>query len=129
MSNANGGGRGEDEKPERSPSDDDAALKRRLRDLQGKLQQRHVEADSASAQRPGSGVGGMGQALKLGSEFVAGVLVGFGIGWLVDQGLGTSPWGLIVFVLLGFGAGTMNVMRSAGVLRTPTLPPDDGPSR
>jgi ATP synthase protein I len=125
MSDASGG-RGEDEKPERSPSDDDAALRQRLRDLQGKLQQRHVESE-ASGPRPGGGVGGMGQALKLGSEFVAAVLVGFGIGWLIDQGLGTSPWGLIIFVLLGFGAGVLNVMRSAGVISTPTLPPDSGP--
>ncbi|TIS88531.1 MAG: ATP F0F1 synthase subunit I, partial [Mesorhizobium sp.] len=29
---------------------------------------------------------------------------------------GTSPWGLIVFLLLGFGAGVLNVMRSAGVV-------------
>jgi ATP synthase protein I len=29
--------------------------------------------------------------------------------------LSTSPWGLIVFVLVGFTAGVVNVVRSAGV--------------
>jgi ATP synthase protein I len=40
--------------------------------------------------------------------------VGAGIGWVADQWLGTSPFGLIVFLLLGFAAGVLNVMRSAG---------------
>ena len=33
-----------------------------------------------------------------------------------DRLLSTSPWGLIVFLLLGFTAGVVNVMRSAGVM-------------
>ncbi|RUV49194.1 ATP F0F1 synthase subunit I, partial [Mesorhizobium sp. M7A.F.Ca.MR.228.00.0.0] len=61
-------------------------------------------------------VAGYGQALKLSSEFIAGVVVGAGIGWIIDRLAGTSPWGLIVFLLLGFGAGVLNVMRSAGVV-------------
>ena len=59
---------------------------------------------------------GFAQALKLGSEFVAGVIVGFVIGYGIDHFLGTTPWGMIVFLLLGFAAGTLNVMRSAGVV-------------
>ena len=55
-------------------------------------------------------------ALRLSSEFVAGVLLGGLIGWLVDHFAGTSPWGLIVFLLLGFGAGTLNTMRAAGLV-------------
>jgi ATP synthase protein I len=30
--------------------------------------------------------------------------------------LPTKPWGLIVFVLIGFVAGVINVMRAAGVI-------------
>ncbi|WP_349359677.1 AtpZ/AtpI family protein [Stappia sp.] len=67
-----------------------------------------------------SGAGhGFAQAMKLSTEFVAGVVVGAGIGWLIDRGLGTSPWGLIVFLLLGFCAGVLNVLRSAGVVAEP----------
>jgi ATP synthase protein I len=48
------------------------------------------------------------------TEFMAGVIAGAGLGWLLDRWLGTSPWGLIVFFLLGFGAGIYNVMRVSG---------------
>jgi ATP synthase protein I len=43
------------------------------------------------------------------------VVVGAGLGWLIDRWLGSTPWGLMVFLLLGFAAGVLNVMRSAGV--------------
>jgi ATP synthase protein I len=46
---------------------------------------------------------------------VAGVVVGAVIGWGFDRLLSTSPWGLIVFFLLGFAAGVVNLMRAAGV--------------
>lgn len=59
---------------------------------------------------------GFGQALKLSSEFIAGIAVGVGLGWLIDRIAGTSPWGLIIFLLLGFAAGVLNVLRSVGVV-------------
>jgi ATP synthase protein I len=43
-------------------------------------------------------------------------VVGAGLGWIIDRVAGTSPWGLIVFLLLGFGAGVLNVLRSAGLM-------------
>ena len=58
----------------------------------------------------------MAMGLRLSSELVAGVLVGAGLGWGFDRLLSTSPWGLIVFLLLGFIAGVLNVMRTAGVM-------------
>ena len=54
----------------------------------------------------------MARALRLSSELVAGVLVGAVIGWGIDRLLSTSPFGLIVFLLLGFTAGVVNVVRS-----------------
>jgi len=76
------------------------------------------------ARRPSDGPGadrattasGYARGFRLSSELVAGVVVGAGIGWLLDRWLGISPWGLIVFVLLGFAAGVLNVMRSAGLV-------------
>ena len=58
----------------------------------------------------------MAMGLRLSSELVAGVLVGAGLGWGFDRLLSTSPWGLIVFLLLGFTAGVITVMRTAGVM-------------
>ena len=47
--------------------------------------------------------------------------VGALLGWMLDRWLGISPWGLIVFLMLGFAAGVLNVMRAAGVVRNRTL--------
>ena len=58
----------------------------------------------------------MAIGLRLSSELVAGVLFGAGLGWGFDRLLSTSPWGLIVFLLLGFTAGVINVMRAAGAM-------------
>ena len=69
------------------------------------------EQDTAQARASAMAVG-----LRLSSELVAGVLVGAGLGWGFDRLLSTSPWGLIVFLLLGFVAGVLNVMRTAGVM-------------
>lgn len=57
--------------------------------------------------------GAFARAARLSSEFVGGVLVGGGLGWLIDHFLGTSPLGMIVFLLLGFAAGVVNVIRAA----------------
>lgn len=56
----------------------------------------------------------MAQGFKIASEFVAGVLVGAAIGYGVDRLFGTLPFGLIFFLLIGFAAGVLNVVRSAG---------------
>lgn len=77
------------------------------------------------------GMAGVGQAMKLSSEFIAGVAVGAGIGWLIDRMAGTSPWGLIIFLMLGFAAGVLNVLRSVGMVAEPegrtTRQPPRGP--
>ena len=75
--------------------------------------------ESESEQRGKGSASGYAMALRLSSEFIAGILVGTGIGWLFDRFLGTSPWGLIVFLLLGFAAGVLNVLRSAGMIAEP----------
>ncbi|MDE1569197.1 AtpZ/AtpI family protein [Aquabacter sp. P-9] len=56
----------------------------------------------------------MALAFRLGSEFVAGTLVGAMIGWGIDAVFSVSPWGIILFTLIGFAAGVLNMMRAAG---------------
>ena len=57
--------------------------------------------------------GAFGVATRLVAELVAGLVVGGGIGWLLDHLLGTKPWMLVVFFILGSIAGIMNVFRAA----------------
>jgi ATP synthase protein I len=57
----------------------------------------------------------MALGFRLSSELIAGVVVGAALGWGVDRLLSTSPFGFIVLTLLGFVAGVVNVVRSAGV--------------
>ncbi|BCH03392.1 ATP F0F1 synthase subunit I [Mesorhizobium sp. SEMIA 3007] len=94
--------------------DDD--LERRRRELEASLATRRPNRLEGKDDAKAGSAAGYGQAVKLSSEFIAGVVVGAGIGWIIDRMAGTSPWGLIVFLLLGFGAGVLNVMRSAGVV-------------
>ncbi|MFP5075978.1 AtpZ/AtpI family protein [Rhizobium sp. YIM 134829] len=58
-------------------------------------------------------------AIKLSSEFVAAIIVGALLGYLLDHFAGTAPWGMIVLLLLGFCAGVLNVLRSAGMVAAP----------
>jgi ATP synthase protein I len=97
----------------------EAALSARLQRLNEGLGQIRNQAgrpsDSPGADREAT-ASGYARGFRLSSELVAGVLVGAGIGWLIDRWLGISPWGLMIFLLLGFAAGVLNVMRSAGVV-------------
>jgi ATP synthase protein I len=42
---------------------------------------------------------------------VAALIVGTGIGLLLDRWLGTAPWLMVVFFILGSAAGFLNVLR------------------
>jgi ATP synthase protein I len=98
------------------PSAEDAALSARLQRLDERLREQGasrpvVEAGSGPRTDPSA----LARGFRLSTELVAGVLVGAFIGWALDRWLGISPWGMIVFLLLGFAAGVMNVMRVAGI--------------
>ena len=91
----------------------------RSRELEAALAARRPTRSGEEGRPATGGMAGFGQALKLSSEFIAGVAVGAGLGWLIDRVAGTSPWGLIIFLLLGFVAGVLNVLRSAGLVAEP----------
>lgn len=95
-------------------------LSERMDQLARSLEAKRQAEEKPLRQRHESDAKGIAQAMRLSTEFVAGVLVGGAMGWLIDSGLGTSPWGLIVFLLLGFVAGVVNVLRSAGKMADPT---------
>ena|SRR5690349_3684443 len=102
-------------------SPDEAALSARLGSLDQRLSEfrdsRKTETDQTGT---GNGDGAarasaMARGFQLSSELIAGVVVGALLGWGFDKLLSTSPFGLIVFFLLGFVAGVVNVVRSSRV--------------
>jgi ATP synthase protein I len=97
-------------------------------DLASRIAAARRERDEDAA-RPGTGanaardMSGLSRGLRLGSEFTAAILVGAGIGYLLDLWLGTQPWLLLVMFLLGFAAGVMNVTRSVAQMNRAAPPP------
>lgn len=53
----------------------------------------------------------LAHGMRIGIEFASGPLVGAGIGYGLDYVCGTLPLFLIIFLLLGFGAGMLNIYR------------------
>ena len=95
----------------------DRQRKERLASLEAKLATSR-QADVKN-NAPASGKPGYGNALKMSSEFISAILVGAGIGYLIDTLAGTRPWAMIVMLLLGFVAGVINVLRSSGEMADP----------
>lgn len=107
----------------------DDSLEQRRRRLSADLAERHAD-DAAEAKRDAQteeSRKGMALGLKISSEFIAAIAVGAMLGYLLDRFAGTGPWGLIIFLLLGFGAGVLNVLRAVGMVAPrPVLPGRDG---
>jgi ATP synthase protein I len=120
MADGTHGEHGDDGSSERPPVNE-AALSARLTHLDERLSALRRDRDNQSAQHgkeeqtASAKASAMARGFRLSSELVAGVVVGAVIGWGFDRLLSTSPWGLIVFFLLGFAAGVLNLMRAAGV--------------
>jgi ATP synthase protein I len=53
------------------------------------------------------------RAFRFVGELLVGVGVGGFVGWLLDRQFGTRPWLLVLFVIMGFVAGLMNIVRAA----------------
>jgi ATP synthase protein I len=101
--------------------DDRASGDRKLDELGRRLEafERRAEATGTLPKKikgpaPSSA---LGAAMKLSTEFVAAAVVGGAMGWLIDWGLGTRPWFFIAMMLLGIGAGFLNVFRAARVMQ------------
>ncbi len=87
---------------------DDQALKRLSTRLDA------LAASSQRTPRRFDVEGGAGAGYRLIAELIGGVLVGLGLGWVLDRFAGTSPFGLIGGVLIGSGLSIFVVVRSAG---------------
>jgi len=100
-------------------SSEEAALSERLGNLDQRLSEfrdRRIKTEqpAGDGEDRAARASAMALGFRLSSELIAGVVVGAGIGWGFDRLLSTSPFGFIVFLLLGFVAGVVNVVRTAG---------------
>lgn len=110
-----GPGRGELTPEERE------ALRQRASEIGRKLDQvkaRKAPVTQADRRRGAA----LGEAFKIVAELVVGVAVGGGIGWVLDRQLGTAPWLLALFLVLGFAAGMSNVIRTARKMQAEAEP-------
>ncbi len=90
-----------------------------LEELDARLRRARAERQPPAG-APATGVGspgkGLGIAMRIGTEMVAAIVVGVGIGLLLDHWLGTAPWFLVVFVFVGGAAGMLNVYRTVNAM-------------
>lgn len=99
------------------PSDtDDEARRRhdaaRLAALEGKLAKARP-ADRPAAGQMGAKFDQANLAWRMVIELVAGLLIGFGIGYGLDWLFGTRPILLVLFIFAGLAAGVNTMLRTA----------------
>jgi len=94
------------DEPDRSNPDD------HLADFEQRLSVK-LDAKQAEDRKYDRPKQGWATGMRYGTEFMVGVLVGAAFGYLIDRIFDTLPFGLLIGTLLGFGAGTVNVVRAA----------------
>ena len=106
-----------------------------LEDLDARLRaarERQEAKEGSGKNKQSEAQGGLGFALRIGTDLVAALIVGVGIGVLLDYWLGTKPWMLVLFFVLGAAAGFLNIFRlvrgydmAAGTRRRETAAKDE----
>jgi ATP synthase protein I len=101
--------------PEDKTDHEDAELHKRLGALKSAIAKETAEVKTTNAK---ADVGlapetarGLATGMRIVSELVAGVLVGSLLGYLADRWLQTTPWLLLLGLLLGAAGGFNNVYK------------------
>lgn len=86
---------------------------KRLEDVAARLKaMQSAAARSKASEREQEGSAqGVGVGFRIGIELVAGVLVGAGLGWFIDDKLGTKPTFMLALIAVGFAASVLSVIR------------------
>jgi ATP synthase protein I len=94
--------------------EDIAEFKRRASQLGTRIDsvQSEKQAEIEEQQDRANRSRGMAYGLRMSSELVAAILVGGFMGYILDSWLGTRPWLFLVFMMLGFSAGILNILRA-----------------
>lgn len=66
---------------------------------------------SSPRKRPTAVVNQLAMAMELPFILIGGVLIGGGLGWLLDRWLHTSPAFTLILGILGFGAGIWDILK------------------
>ena len=84
-----------------------------LEELNARLREVRKEADAVTerSRRSAGTQSGLALAMRIGVELVATLIVGGGIGLLLDRWLETTPWLMLLFFVLGAAAGLINIYR------------------
>ena len=93
--------------PDPDPPPDTAGLDARLKQARARL----VEKSGPTG--TGARADGLAIGMRIAIELAAAIVVGTGMGILLDRWLGTLPLMLLIFFLLGTAAGFLNVVRAA----------------
>jgi ATP synthase protein I len=90
------------------PDDESQEALQRLQDRLDTFEgQRSPKAQAESAERS------MGEGYRILGELIGGVFGGLGLGWVVDYFAHTTPFGMVIGLLLGTGASTYAVVKTA----------------
>ena len=89
------------------PGDPNAEAPRRFDERLAAAEAAQARAQGGDAQRA------MAQGYRFLGEVVGGVLMGAGLGWLLDHFAGTRPFGLVGGLLIGTGFSIFVAVRSA----------------
>lgn len=85
-----------------------------VRDRQAETGRQQIEADPRQTRS-------LGKAWSLAIEMVAAVCVSLFIGWWLDRWLGTAPWGLLGFILLGVATAMWSAIRTGMTMQREQL--------
>ena len=88
-----------------------------LKEISARLKIAKSKVNNANTKNSKMNSSNLGNAFKISTEFVAAVVVGSTIGFILDNLFGTKPWLIIIFFIIGVIAGMLNVVRSAKVMQ------------
>lgn len=98
----------------------------RLQELDKRI--KAIKAAQEPSPRKPNAHSAAGLAWRMVLELVIGLVIGFGIGYGLDSLFGTLPIFLVLFILLGFGAGVRTMMHTVAEVQRKekrALPPEE----
>ena len=105
--------------PERGiiSAEERASIKSRASEIDKRLDEARARIAPEPAMDPRTRGQAMGQGMRVAVDLVVGVAIGGFVGWWLDRYFGTAPWLMVLFLILGFAASMMNIIRTAQYLQ------------